>query len=167
MNLYAYVRNDPVNAKDPNGEFAVALPLVIPALVKAGEVTIFVTSAIIAGAGVNEIIQMMQDDSSENQGSEPTESPEIDPKDIAGNSPEEIDKIAKDKGLIPKGPNPQEGQGSYIDPVTGKQRILVHPDADGGGHCHVNDCDGNRLDEDGNEVPDESPDAHLPIDTTI
>jgi len=93
-------------------------------------------------------------------------SPDIDPSDIAGKSPDEIEEAALDKGLKAKGPDPKSGQGSYVDPVTGKQRVLVHPNADCGAHCHVNDSDGNRLDEDGNIVPPESPEAHLPIKET-
>lgn len=94
------------------------------------------------------------------------DSPSITPSDIAGKSPGEIDQIAKGRGLIPKGPNPQAGKGSYIDPKTGKQRILIHPDASCGAHCHVNNSNGERLDENGNVVAPESPEAHLPIDTT-
>jgi hypothetical protein len=66
-------------------------------------------------------------------------------------------------GLTPKGPDPQSGKGSYVDPVTGEQRILVHPDGAGGGHAHVNNPEGERLDINGQVVPPESPEAHLPI----
>ena len=66
-------------------------------------------------------------------------------------STEEIEKIAKEKGLIPKGPDPKAGKGSYIDPVTGEQRILIHDD-----HGHVNDSEGNR-------IPGEEDDPHIPI----
>jgi len=89
-------------------------------------------------------------------------SPYIDPKDVAGKTPSQIDKIANDAGLIPKGPNPQSGQGAYIDPETEEQRILCHPNCDDP-HAHVNDPSGQRLDINGNVVPPESPDAHLPI----
>ncbi|WP_156829850.1 hypothetical protein [Methylovulum miyakonense] len=92
-------------------------------------------------------------------------SPEIDPKEIAGKTPSQIDKIAKGKGLIPKG-DPETGNGSYIDPVTGKQRVLTHPEPDSGcsgSHCHVNNPTGERLDINGNVVPANSPDAHLPL----
>jgi hypothetical protein len=54
------------------------------------------------------------------------------------------------------------GKGAYIDPVTGQQRILIHPEPGGGGHIHVNDPSGQRLDINGNPVPPESPEAHLP-----
>ncbi|WP_244136727.1 filamentous hemagglutinin N-terminal domain-containing protein [Burkholderia vietnamiensis] len=99
----------------------------------------------------------------DNSASTPT-SPAIDPADVAGKTPEEIDQHAKDSGLIPKGPNPQGGQGAYVDPVTGEQRILIHP-ADPCPHCHVNDPSGGRLDINGNPVAPESPDAHLPLNT--
>jgi hypothetical protein len=87
-------------------------------------------------------------------------SPDIDPNDIAGKTPAEIDKIAKEKGLVPKGPDPMRGKGAYVDPVTGKQRILIHPE---GNHAHVNDPSGQRLGPGGAGVAPESPDAHLPL----
>ena len=90
-------------------------------------------------------------------------SPSIDPKEIAGKTPFEIDKIAREKGLIPKGPDPKMGQGAYVDPVTGKQRVLSHPNGSCGAHCHVNNSSGQRLNIDGDVVPSESIDAHLPL----
>lgn len=44
------------------------------------------------------------------------------------------------------------GQGSYIDPVTGQERIVISPSPqDGSGpHMHVNDPSGLRLDMNGN-----------------
>ncbi|MCL7423219.1 MAG: hypothetical protein M8364_20225 [Methylobacter sp.] len=92
-------------------------------------------------------------------------SPYIDPKEVAGKTPSQIDQIARDKGLIPKG-DPKSGKGAYIDPVTGKQRVLTHPEPQSGcagPHCHVNNPAGERLDIDGNVVPPESPEAHLPL----
>jgi hypothetical protein len=85
-------------------------------------------------------------------------SPAVSPSDVAGKTPDQIDQLARDKGLQPKGPDPRGGRGSYVDPVTGEQRILVHGD-----HAHVNDPAGNRLDASGNRVPQNSPAAHLPI----
>lgn len=70
---------------------------------------------------------------------------------IADYLPEEIDKTAKDKGLIPKGPDPKSGKGSYIDPITGKQRILIH-----GKHGHVTTPTGERIPFKG--------EPHIPID---
>jgi len=90
------------------------------------------------------------------------QSPSIDPGDIAGQSATIIDQIARALGLVAKGPDPMIGRGAYIDPVTGAQRILIHPNASPP-HAHVNDPSGNRLDVDGNQVPPESPDAHLPL----
>jgi RHS repeat-associated protein len=88
--------------------------------------------------------------------------PAINPSEVAGKTPAEIDALAKEKGLIPKGPDPMNGQGAYVDPVTGEQRILSHPKAEPP-HAHVNDPSGGRLDINGNHVQPESPDAHLPI----
>ena len=89
-------------------------------------------------------------------------SPKINPKDVADKTPAQIDKLAKDKGLIPKGPNPQEGKGAYVDPATGKQRVLCHTNCSNP-HGHVNNSQGQRLDINGKVVPPESPAAHLPI----
>lgn len=89
-------------------------------------------------------------------------SPVIDPAEVAGMSPAEVDAFARENGLIPKGPDPAAGKGAYVDPVTGEQRILCHPDGCGGGHLHVNDPMGQRLDIGGNPVAPESPAAHLP-----
>ena len=162
MNMYAYVGNDPVNMIDPTGKNTVAgaaagcamtgpaCPAGAAVGAVVGTVAMVATAAIVANA-VSEGVDAG------------SESPTINPGDVSGKTPEEIDKIATGNGLIPKGPNPQAGQGSYIDPVTGKQRILIHPDADCGPHCHVNDADGNRLDGEGNVVDPESPGAHLPL----
>jgi RHS repeat-associated protein len=96
------------------------------------------------------------------RGSNAGNSPNINPADIAGMLPAAIDQIARAHGLIAKGPDPTIGRGAYIDPVTGEQRILIHPNASPP-HAHVNDPSGQRLDVDGNQVPPESPDAHLPL----
>ena len=74
----------------------------------------------------------------------------------------QIDKVARDKGLIPKGPNPQGGKGSYVDPVTGKQRVLCHSNC-ANPHAHVNNPQGQRLDINGKVVPRDSSAAHVPI----
>lgn len=65
-------------------------------------------------------------------------------------------------GLKPKGLNPQIGQGANVDPVTGIQRILSHPQGKNP-HAHVNDINGVRIGINGKNVPKESPEAHLPI----
>jgi hypothetical protein len=89
-------------------------------------------------------------------------SPHIDPKDVGGKTPAEIDQIAKQYGLISKGPDPMMGRGAYVDPVTSKQRVLIHPD-EPKPHSHVNNANGERLDINGKVVPPESPDAHLDL----
>jgi RHS repeat-associated protein len=89
-------------------------------------------------------------------------SPPLNPANLAGKTPAEIDKAAQDAGLIPKGPDPMAGKGAYIDPATGEQRVLIHSDAEPP-HMHVNDPAGTRLDINGNPVPPESPAAHLPL----
>lgn len=89
-------------------------------------------------------------------------SPIIHPAEIAGKTPAEIDAAANKAGLISKGPDPMNGKGAYVDPVTGEQRILSHPNTEVP-HAHVNDANGQRLDINGNPVPPESPAAHLPL----
>lgn len=90
------------------------------------------------------------------------QSPAISVGEIAGKTPNEIDRIARGKGLIPKGPNPKAGQGAYVDPVTGNQRVLVHPEG-ASPHAHVNNPAGQRLGPGNVVVEPESPEAHLPI----
>ena len=89
-------------------------------------------------------------------------SPNINSQDTAEKTPDEIDRLSIDRGLQPKGPDPRNGIGAYVDPITGEQRVLVHPN-DPCPHCHVNDPQGNRLDINGNIVSPESPSAHLPL----
>jgi len=91
-----------------------------------------------------------------------TKSPHVDPADVVGRTPAEIDALARREGLTPKGPDPMSGKGSYTDPVTGQQRVLCHPNACPP-HAHVNNPAGERLDINGNVVPPESPAGHLPL----
>ncbi|HEX3864834.1 MAG TPA: hypothetical protein VHY35_24375 [Stellaceae bacterium] len=85
-------------------------------------------------------------------------SPWIDPRDLVGKTAAEIDQAARDRGLIAKGPDPMSGHGSYIDPVTGEQRILLHSAE---GHFHLNNSAGERLDIEGRVVLPEAAAAHL------
>jgi len=52
------------------------------------------------------------------------------------------------------------GKGAYIDPVTGAQRLLIHPNDR---EYHVNNPIGERIDINGNVVDPKSPLAHLPL----
>jgi hypothetical protein len=56
-------------------------------------------------------------------------SPEIKPEEVEGKTKEELEKLAKDKGLI-EDPNKP---GKWRDPATGKERLLIHD-----GHVDVN-----------------------------
>jgi hypothetical protein len=86
----------------------------------------------------------------------------ISPSEVAGRTPAQIDARARELGLTPRGADPAGGRGAYIDPQTGQQRILSHPNASPP-HGHVNNPAGQRIDINGNVVPPESPAAHLPL----
>jgi RHS repeat-associated protein len=50
-------------------------------------------------------------------------SPEIKPEELEGKTEEELEKLAKDKGLVQ---DPRKA-GKWRDPVSGKERLLIHP----------------------------------------
>jgi hypothetical protein len=87
-------------------------------------------------------------------------SPLIEPGELVGKTAEEIDIYARSIGLIPRGPDPASGEGSYVDPLTGEQRILIHPKE---GHFHVNTPAGERLDAAGRRLAPEAMAAHLSL----
>jgi RHS repeat-associated protein len=172
FNRYAYANNNPCKFVDPDGRIALLAVVEVLGIVTIGVISyasqtperqarlrhalsnLFHSGSAHAQAGDEAKAEPTKGDT--NKGT-PT-SPTIDPKDVGGKTPDEIDKLAGELGLQPKGPDPKGGRGAYVDPVTGEQRILVHGD-----HTHVNDPSGNRLDINGNKVPAESPAAHLPI----
>jgi RHS repeat-associated protein len=86
----------------------------------------------------------------------------VSPSEVMGRTPTEIGVRAEQLGLEARGPNPAQGRGAYIDPQTGQQRILTHPDATPP-HAHVNNPAGQRIGPSGATVPRNSPEAHLPI----
>ena len=86
----------------------------------------------------------------------------IAPSEVAGRTPAQIDVRARELGLTPRGPAPARGLGAYIDPQTGQQRILSHPNVTPP-HGHVNTPAGQRIDINRNVVDPESPAAHLPL----
>jgi RHS repeat-associated protein len=86
----------------------------------------------------------------------------ISPSEVAGRTPAQIDARARELGLTLRGADPAGGRGAYIDPQTGQQRILSHPNASPP-HGHVNNPAGQCIDINGNVVPPESPAAHLQL----
>ena len=170
-----YGNNNPYKYIDPDGKNAEAYAVGTGVLLIGGYI-IYVTSGPEQRAQIDRAITWIGERASDrmrsltgsifNESSEPNEgpsaSPHIDPKDVAGKNPGEIDQLARERGLQPKGPDPKGGKGSYVDPTTGEQRILCHPNCSNP-HAHVNDPSGNRLDINGNPVPPESPEAHIPI----
>src|SRR6185503_6583848 len=184
-NRYVYVRNSPLRYTDPDGRCIEDLCLVegaiVIATVKASLDTLAVLESPQGQQQLRDIVTSVGGFVSTAAGAIGTwfrsESqgaagllPEragpvghISPSEVAGKTPAEIDARARDLGLVPKGPDPTQGRGSYVDPLTGEQSILSHPNDPRGTHGHVNDPTGRRIGPDGRVVPAASPDAHLPI----
>ncbi|MBX3640837.1 MAG: RHS repeat-associated core domain-containing protein [Nitrosomonas sp.] len=92
LNTYGYALQNPLSFVDPTGE-AVQLPVVLKGVVAACRVAI---------SGITKLISKV---TKKNIPKDTLKSPDIDPKDITNKIPAQIDRLAKDKGLIPKGPN--------------------------------------------------------------
>ena len=95
-----------------------------------------------------------------------TGDPHVHPSEVVGRTPAEIDALARERGLQPRGPAPMAGRGAYVDPATNSAVVEVHPRDNLGQppHAHVYNSDGQRLQADGSVAPSrESPEAHLPI----
>ena len=60
VNLYAYVGNDPVNAIDPDGRFAIVLPLIPPAVIALVDAAVYVGSAAAAAVVLSEILDKIE-----------------------------------------------------------------------------------------------------------
>jgi RHS repeat-associated protein len=191
LNLYSYVRNNPLTRVDADGHFDWDSAIVSLSTAAGGVAGTFIGATVGAGAGTlalpgggtigggiaggafggttgavignaigKGIVNALNSSSSNQSPTTAPSSPDISHSDVKGRTPAEIDKIATDKGLLPKGSDPKAGKGAYVDPVTGEQRVLVHPDD---GHAHVNNPAGERLGPDGSVVPEKSPEAHIPI----
>jgi hypothetical protein len=77
-------------------------------------------------------------------------------------TPARMDARARERGLTPRGTGPAGERGAYIDPQTGRQRGLSHPNVSPP-HGPVTNPAGQRIDINGNVAPPESPAARLPL----
>ncbi len=182
LNLYNYMRNNPLGGVDPDGHDAQqtltddqvrSVSSDIKAIQKFANDHPILTNIIINGAmmilsrgeaGSGARVEPSEVNAGTASGLTPGKevSPSVNPSEVIGKTPAEIDQLATGKGLIPKGTDPMNGKGAYVDPVTGQQRVLSHPEAETP-HAHVNNPSGERLGPDGTVVAPESPAAHLPI----
>ena len=192
LNLYSYVHNNPYKYTDPTGHCPMcAIPVLIgllfiendqhanlaPAAAAAFPGTAAAAFNVAGGASLADgnyqqaeqyfagaLLSGVAARGAAGAGAGARAVGDIKPGEVIGKTPSEIGARAQRLGLVPRGPAPEGGRGSYIDPKTGKQRILVHPEGESP-HGHVNNPAGKRLGPDGSVVPPESPAAHLPIKT--
>ena len=107
MNLYAYVKNDPLNNADPTGKLCV--PCAIPVFTALEKFVAFVAVALGVGAAAETIVNNEQDTGSDSQ----------------------PDKAAGDKAKSPPNPNGSRGSREHQDKI--KDRIQELEDQ---GHTH-------------------------------
>ncbi len=182
-NIYSYVRNNPTMMIDPNGENALAATAGVLgtgalAVTAPAWVPVVVGGAVIAGGIAYIGVKTYDYFKSHQEASKPTTqaptSPDITHDDVADKTREEIQDLAKEKGLKQKGETRPDGQTKWVDPVTGKERIRVDPghvDKTTGKpydnpnaskpHVHVNKPDG--------KTPVRDPktgDKHIPLNPT-
>jgi RHS repeat-associated protein len=179
INLYAYVRNNPLNRTDPSGQQAATETGAVIGCGLTAEVGC-VPGAVV-GAGIGAVIDVgivagglcaasswcrgvvFNEDQSNEEGQV---SPEITAKDLQGKTADEIRRLADDKGLKPDPNKPDK----FRDPVTGQERLRIdrgHVDRQTGKpynnpnaarpHVHGYRPDGTRI------VDPKSKDPHFPL----
>ncbi len=128
-NLYGYVANDPVNFVDPTGEIAWIVGAIVGAgadlawqmivegkswsCVDGGQVAAAAAMGAVGG-GLLDKIGKLSKVTEKGLGGNP----------FKGKTPQQIDKMLRDKGFELKGPDPATGKGSYINPRTGRKYYI-------------------------------------------
>jgi RHS repeat-associated protein len=189
INLYAYVLNNPVNKIDPLGLISVPikggyhpsncgssplddflLGLGLGALAVGAFTGVDYLLGLLLGTGAAvesdpNLDEQLQDIE---QSTPAPESPEISPSDLDGKTRSEIQDLADQKGLVPKGdPTSPDYPRKWSDPVTGDERLRLdrgHIDPSTGqpydnpnaavDHVHGYDPEGNPISVNGdNHIP--------------
>jgi RHS repeat-associated protein len=154
FHMYHYAGNNPVKYVDPDGKFAIPIILVaggIAAVATLAAIPLFKSLERVAQKGLAAISkpsptysnEAKQDDEATQAGERiqdnaqaaapaPSQPPQNNndknnsnnDNQFKGKTPEEIDKEFRDKGYTPKGEDPANGKGSYIDESNGTKYYI-------------------------------------------